>query len=303
MMNTMYGGTKTEMERLLADATKLTGVKYDINNLSDVYNAIHAVQGKLEITGTTAKEASTTLSGSFSAMQSSLTNLMGKLTLGEDIKPALKQLYETTNTFLTKNLLPMIGNVLKGIGEALFDDTIFQGVFDNLKLVIDDLGSKFQSIIDYISNFRDNSNLTIPIIAGLTAGFVAFKTAMAVSDLMDKAKLAMEALKASTIAQTFAQGGLNAVMMLNPFVTVAVAIGLLIAFFIPFQILSVVDFIEFHMSLIVVFTELIELDTALLILSQTELTLVVMLFHTSTVLDLTDSHTFQIICFILLKTS
>ena len=60
-----YGGTKTEMERLLADAQKITGVKYDINNLSDVYSAIHVIQGQLDITGTTAKEAATTISGSF----------------------------------------------------------------------------------------------------------------------------------------------------------------------------------------------------------------------------------------------
>ena len=56
-----YGGTKTEMERLLADAQKITGVKYDINNLSDVYSAIHVIQGQLDITGTTAKEAATTI--------------------------------------------------------------------------------------------------------------------------------------------------------------------------------------------------------------------------------------------------
>ena len=56
-----YGGTKQEMERLLNDAQKLTGVKYDINNLSDVYSAIHAIQENLDITGTTAKEAASTL--------------------------------------------------------------------------------------------------------------------------------------------------------------------------------------------------------------------------------------------------
>ena len=63
-----YGGTKTEMERLLADASKISGQKYDISNLSDVYEAIHVIQGDLDITGTSAKEAATTLSGSFSAM-------------------------------------------------------------------------------------------------------------------------------------------------------------------------------------------------------------------------------------------
>lgn len=64
-----YGGTKTEMERLLADASKISGQKYDISNLSDVYEAIHVIQGDLDITGTSAKEAATTLSGSFSAMK------------------------------------------------------------------------------------------------------------------------------------------------------------------------------------------------------------------------------------------
>lgn len=67
-----YGGTKTEMERLLADAEKITGVKYDINNLSDVYSAIHVIQGELGITGTTAKEAATTLSGSLASMKAAV---------------------------------------------------------------------------------------------------------------------------------------------------------------------------------------------------------------------------------------
>ena len=64
-----YGGTKEEMQRLLSDAQKLTGTKYDIDNLADVYNAIHAIQENLGVTGTTAKEASSTFSGSFSAMK------------------------------------------------------------------------------------------------------------------------------------------------------------------------------------------------------------------------------------------
>ena len=71
-----YGGTKTEMERLLKDAQKLTGVKYDINNLSDVYNAIHAIQEELDVTGTTAKEASSTLQGSFASMKASWNNFL-----------------------------------------------------------------------------------------------------------------------------------------------------------------------------------------------------------------------------------
>lgn len=114
-----YGGTKEEMQRLLKDATKLTGVKYDIDNLSDVYNAIHAIQGKLSITGTTAKEAATTFSGSFDSMKAAAQNVLGNIALGRDIEPSLKALAETTANFLFNNFIPMIGNILKALPGAL----------------------------------------------------------------------------------------------------------------------------------------------------------------------------------------
>lgn len=111
-----YGGTKEEMARLLADAEKLTGKKYDMSNLADVYSAIHAVQKEIGITGTTAKEAEHTFTGSLNAMKASTSNLLGKMALGEDIKPSLEQLLSTTKTFVIGNFLPMLGNAFKGIG-------------------------------------------------------------------------------------------------------------------------------------------------------------------------------------------
>lgn len=114
-----YGGTKSEMERLLADAEKLTGVKYDMSNLSDVYSAIHAIQGQIGITGTTAKEAEQTFTGSLSAMKASASNLLGKLALGESIKPSLDQLLSTTKTFVVGNFLPMLGNIFSGFGDII----------------------------------------------------------------------------------------------------------------------------------------------------------------------------------------
>ena len=86
----MYGGTKTEMERLLADAEKISGVHYDINNLNDVYSAIHVIQGELGITGTTAEEAASTISGSLASMKSAFSNVLGQLATGGDLKSALK---------------------------------------------------------------------------------------------------------------------------------------------------------------------------------------------------------------------
>lgn len=115
-----YGGTKKEMERLLVDAQKLTGVKYNIDNLSDVYSAIHAIQGKLEITGTTAKEASETLQGSFSAMKSAFQNVLGSIAIGENIEQSLQGLVETTSTFLFNNFIPMVVDIVKNIPVVIF---------------------------------------------------------------------------------------------------------------------------------------------------------------------------------------
>ncbi|WP_459128116.1 phage tail protein [Latilactobacillus curvatus] len=114
-----YGGTKEEMQRLLTDAQKISGQKYDMSNLADVYNAIHVVQGELDITGTTAKEAASTFSGSFESMKASLSNVLGKLSLGQDIGPSLQALAETTSTFLFNNFIPMVGNILKALPGAI----------------------------------------------------------------------------------------------------------------------------------------------------------------------------------------
>lgn len=114
-----YGGTKTEMQRLLDDAQELTGIEYSIDNLSDIYSAIHAIQNEMGITGTTAKEAASTFSGSMASMKAAFSNVLGSLTLGEDIGPSLRALSETVFTFVKDNLLPMVGNALSGLPELL----------------------------------------------------------------------------------------------------------------------------------------------------------------------------------------
>lgn len=110
-----YGGTKQEMERLLKDAEKLTGIKYDINNLSDVYSAIHAVQKELGITGTTAEEANKTLTGSFNSMKAAFTDLMGNLAMGENVSESMQALVQSIVTFVGGNLIPAIGRVFMSL--------------------------------------------------------------------------------------------------------------------------------------------------------------------------------------------
>lgn len=114
-----YGGTKTEMERLLKDAQALTGVKYDISNLSNVYEAIHVIQNELGITGTTAEEAASTLTGSFNSMKAAAQDVLGNLALGRDLTPSLNALVETTVTFLTGNLIPAVKNIVTALPGAL----------------------------------------------------------------------------------------------------------------------------------------------------------------------------------------
>lgn len=113
-----YGGTKSEMERLLKDAEKFSGVKYDIDNLSDVYNAIHVIQEELDITGTTAKEASTTISGSMDSMKSSFQNVLADLALGNDLSASMQGLGDSIAA-VAQNIIPVITNIITSVPTLL----------------------------------------------------------------------------------------------------------------------------------------------------------------------------------------
>ena len=196
-----YGGTKQEMQRLLSDAEKLTGVKYDMNNLSDVYSAIHAIQENLDITGTTAREAATTFTGSFESMKAAAQNVLGKLSLGEDIQPALQALMETTSTFLFGNLIPMIGNILKQIPNLILGGIkgVFSGIF----------GEGLGSIMG-------------GIVTALGSAFLAFKAFSAVSGMLSGIPAVLTTIKTAVT-------GLFTAMSANPIGIAIAAIAALTA--------------------------------------------------------------------------
>ena len=196
-----YGGTKQEMQRLLSDAEKLTGVKYDMNNLSDVYSAIDAIQENLDITGTTAREAATTFTGSFESMKAAAQNVLGKLSLGEDIQPALQALMETTSTFLFGNLIPMIGNILKQIPNLILGGIkgVFSGIF----------GEGLGSIMG-------------GIVTALGSAFLAFKAFSAVSGLLSGIPAVLTTIKTAVT-------GLFTAMSANPIGIAIAAIAALTA--------------------------------------------------------------------------
>ena len=164
-----YGGTKEEMERLLADAEKLSGQEYDLSNLGDVYDAIHVIQEDLGLTGVAAQEASETFSGSFNAMKAAAANVLGDLALGNDIKPSLDALAKSVKTFLVGNALPMIANIAKQIPTFLAMLPSF---------VADMAPDIIAGAADVVANFAEGIVANIPtFIAGIGTLFDTMFTA------------------------------------------------------------------------------------------------------------------------------
>lgn len=148
------------MERLLADASKLSGVKYDLDNLGDVYEAIHVIQGELGLTGVAAAEAEGTFTGSMQSMKASIKNLMGNLALGNDISKDLEIVSVSLRTFVTKNALPLLGNVLKAIPSFL-------------KQAIPEISSFITEMLSMISsNSKEIEATAINIVRELVLGLI-----------------------------------------------------------------------------------------------------------------------------------
>lgn len=183
-----YGGTQAEMQRLLKDAEKISGVHYDLGNLADMYSAIHVIQKEMDITGTTAKEASTTLTGSFAAMKAAAENVMGNWSTGADLTEPLQALADTAQTFLVDNLLPMIGNVLAGIPEIVYSlvpellqtgtellSSLAQGFTEGIP---EFFSTALPQLLAFTDQLRDNAasfvdaglNLITQLLNGLIAG-------------------------------------------------------------------------------------------------------------------------------------
>ena len=153
-----YGGTKEEMERLLQDATKLSGVEYDITSLNDVYQAIHVIQGELGITGTTAAEASETISGSVASMKSSWSNLVSSLANPDaDLGERVSEFAESAKTAL-KNILPAVSQALSGVGQLISElapviaDALPTLVRDVLPSIVKAAVSIVQAIVDVLND-------------------------------------------------------------------------------------------------------------------------------------------------------
>lgn len=196
-----YGGTKSEMERLLADAQKLTGVHYDISNFSDIIQAIHAVQDNLGITGTTAKEAMSTIEGSLNMTKAAWTNMLtGMADDNSDFDKLVDNLVESVGAF-GENILPRVEIALNGIGELInkllptimdkvpeiimsilpgmidagtnIITSLGNGIIEALPTIIDLGGQAIQSLISGLEeNAPQIAQSATQIITSLSSGFI-----------------------------------------------------------------------------------------------------------------------------------
>ena len=188
-----YGGTKSEMQRLMKDAEKLTGEHYTVGDFGDTVKAIHAVQDSLGITGTTAKEAATTFSGSFNQMKAAAQDLLGSLAIGGDSTEKFRTLLDAVKTFTIGNALPMAATMIREI-----------------LTVAGPAGAA---------------------VVGLATAFGVLKAAMGISGLIQVVTTALAGETFATEGATAAQVLLNAVMTANPFTLIAMAIAGLVAAF------------------------------------------------------------------------
>lgn len=174
-----YGGTQAEMKRLLGDAQKLTGQKYDISSFADITQAIHAIQTQMDITGTTAKEASTTISGSWGSLKAAFQNVLVGLTTGGDMfDQSLDALINTAVTF-GQNIIPAIKGALSGIGYLI--EGLAPVIGETIPPLINDLAptlanSAVSLISSLVNGLTQNatqfseclSNMIIVAVAGIS---------------------------------------------------------------------------------------------------------------------------------------
>lgn len=164
-----YGGTKTEMERLIADANRVKAANGEMADLSidsfaDVTEAIHIIQTEMDITGTTAEEASTTIEGSVNSMKSAFDNLMTGIAGGSDNLDTLVEEFFNSVGTVAENIVPVIGDVLAGLGNFLVEA---------IPKVIDGAAELIQKLGDYISEHADEIvQKGIELLVNLVQGII-----------------------------------------------------------------------------------------------------------------------------------
>ena len=234
-----YGGTQEEMVRLINDSGILENKIKDLDGITfdQIIQAIHNIQDNLGITGTTAKEAGDTISGSWSSVQALFENILTKV--GSQLAPVvmgfLQQLSSWMETVDWDAFSEKVGNAFGGLLDWIQQidfTTFFETGLNGVLNFVEGLGGlidKVVSVLDNFTSFMDILTALSPVIAGVTAALVAFKVAMAISSLINGVVTAFNAYKAANEGATIAQWLLNAAIHANPIMLIVTLIAGLIA--------------------------------------------------------------------------
>lgn len=172
-----YGGTKSEMERLLSDAEKISGIKYDISSFADITQAIHVMQEEMGITGTTAKEAGTTIEGSINSMKSAWQNLLTDLANGgKNMGSLIENLMTTifgdgteTNLGVFGNVLPVIQNIVSSFADVI--PNIVDKLMEHLPYLLD---AASEIIMSLVYGITENIPALMPVISDLVGNILQY---------------------------------------------------------------------------------------------------------------------------------
>lgn len=257
-----YGGTKSELERLLSDAETFSAAQGRVRDLSvdsysDIVEAIHIVQDEMGITGTTFDESANTISGSISTMSAAWDNwLTGLGSDDADMGALTDQLVSSLDT-VAKNIAPRVGTILGTLGEELVDrgpelvqqigDMLieaFTGAFNLVAGVIgentelptfeidtDDVYKALDGLANIFDTVKDAAEKLAVPFGAVVGGIAAFRAASKVVGIIEGLQAAFTTWRTATEGMTIAQTALNAIMNANPFVLVATVIGTLVAAF------------------------------------------------------------------------
>ena len=228
-----YGGTQSEMIRLINDSGVLGEKIESLDNVTfdQMIEAIHKIQDNLGITGTTALEAGTTISGSWSSVQALFENILTKV--GSKLAPTvmgfLQQLSDWMETIDWDAFATSVGDALQRVFDWIQKidfTTFFEKGMDGVENFLEKLGGLIEDVPKIIQTFKDWS----PLIAGVAAGFVTLKVAMAISSLISAVSTAIGILTGVEETATVAQTGLNTAMLANPAVfIISIIAGLVVA--------------------------------------------------------------------------
>lgn len=189
-----YGGTKEEMQRLLTDAEKLPGAmgrKFDISNYADVTEAIHLVQTEMGITGTTAKEAAKTISGSIDSTKAALSNLLAGLGKSDaDLKGLTKNVIDSFKN-VVKNIIPIVKNIAKAI-PVVFVEVAREVGSALLGMLPESVQKRIEAMVGSLKKFMAPA---VEVVGGIKQVYRAFKTLLSLNmSPMEAAKAIFEAM-------------------------------------------------------------------------------------------------------------